>query len=553
VSSRVNVANPDLVMRHLARGRVWLAGAVLGTVVGGYFYWATPTTFTATSAVELSAVSPTIDLGATRGRPRLESVDTDARMLASDEVATAVAKASGDSAQWARNSVSVTARTLTRVLEISYTSATAKGASAGANTAADGLLAARQRLVVQPISDYLNEVAKRTATPLDAAVLNAADRSGPAEFRVESWRDRALAARLALPSSGTVLQRASGSSGPQRGDIEVPLTTGAALGALLALLLGMGVQWLRSGRARRARRIQLVVRHGGGLLKARTQPGMWTADVVPTIRVRRHPYVRGISWVVILSALGLALGYESATRLNASDLGRSTVLLRPLPGNAFANRTGDTAVDLKTDGQVALSDAVLGPVATAFHNGLTVPLLRRRISVKLVDNAEVVIISYQGDGAAQAIDVAQRVGEQFLVVRTARAKAVYKEQAALMEPQLTAAEDRAAAGISSASQRKGANGIAQTILNQRVVSLRSQLRTVTSDPPGPGTILATTSPRQTGIRKIQFAIVAFSWLIATSIGLLIATRKPRPRRRGRRGRPGLSSRAMTTGGEARAA
>ena len=73
VLGRVNVANPDLVMRHLARGRVWLAGAVLGSVVGGYFYWATQTTFTATSAVELSAVSPTSRTSArARGRPRLE-------------------------------------------------------------------------------------------------------------------------------------------------------------------------------------------------------------------------------------------------------------------------------------------------------------------------------------------------------------------------------------------------------------------------------------------------------------------------------------------------
>jgi capsular polysaccharide biosynthesis protein len=550
VSSRLNVANPDLVMRHLARGKVWLAGAVLGTVVGGCFYWTTPAKFSATTAVELSAVSPTIDLGAARGRPRLESVDTDARMLASDEVASAVAKASGDSQQWAQNSVAVTARTLTRVLEITYTSATPEGARAGANSAADGLLAARQRLIVAPINDYLTEVAKRTDTPLDYAVLNPTDRSGTAEFRVESWRDRALAARLALPNSGTLLQRASGSSAPKRGDLEVPLTSGAALGALLALGLGMGVQRLRSGRSRQARRIQLVVRQGGALRKARTQPGSFAAGAAPTIRRRRHPYLRATAWVVTLSAFGLVLGYGSATKLNASDIGRSTVLLRPLPGNAFANRNGDKAVDLKTDGQVALSDAVLEPVATAFHNGLTVEILRRRLSVKLVDNAEVVIISYKGGGAAQAIDVAQRVAEQLLLVRTARAKEIFKEQAALMEPQLTSAEDRAAAGVTTASKRQKTNGIAQTILNQRVVSLRSQLRTVTSDPPGPGTILATTSPRQTGIRKIQFAIVAFSWLIATSIGLLIAARKPRPRRGAG---PGASSGAMTTGGEVRAA
>jgi hypothetical protein len=263
MSSRLNVANPDLVMRHLAHGRVWLAGAALGMVLGGCVFITTPAEFSATAAVELSAVSPTIDLGAVRGRPKLESVDTDAQMLASDEVVAAVAKASGDPSSWARSSVSVSARTLTRVLEITYTSRTPRGASAGANSAADGLLAVRQRLVVKPVDDYLSEVAKRTEKPLDAEVVNPTDRAGTAEFRVEGWRDRALAAKLQLPDSGIVLQRASGSSGPQRGDLEVPLTSGAALGGLVGLLLGIGGQRLRAGRTRGARRIQLVVRHGG--------------------------------------------------------------------------------------------------------------------------------------------------------------------------------------------------------------------------------------------------------------------------------------------------
>jgi capsular polysaccharide biosynthesis protein len=547
MSSRVNVANPDLVMHHLARGRVWLAGALLGLVLGGWFYWATPAKFSATSVVELTAVSPTIDLGAIRGRPKLESVDTDANMLASDDVVSSVARASGDPEQWARTAIAVSARNLTRVVEITYTSATPAGARAGANSAADGLLAARQRLVIQPVEDYLNEVAKRTETPLDAEVVNPDDRFGTAEFRVENWRDRALAARLQLPDAGTVLQRATTSSGAQRGPMEVPLTSGAALGALVAVLLGIGVQRLRAGRAVRARRIQLVVRHGGALLKARPLPA---ADAAPVRRHRIHRAVRGTALVVTISLLGLALGYAGATRLDSHDLGRSTLLLKPLPGNAFSTRNGDTAVDLKTDGQVALSDAVLSPVATAFHNGLTVETLRSRLNVKLVDNAEVVIITYKGGGAAHAVDVVKRVAEQLMNVRTARAKVAYKEQAAIITPELKAAEDRAAEGVKGAGEGKDQNGEAQTILNQRVVSLRTELRAVQELPPGPGTVLATTAPRQAGVRKLQLAILAAGWMLATSVGLLLAARKPRSRRRPGRG---PSSGDTTIAGEVRAA
>jgi capsular polysaccharide biosynthesis protein len=546
MSSRVNVANPDFVMHHLARGWVLLAGALLGVVLGGWFYYTTPAKYSATAAVELTAVSPTIDLGTVRGRPRLESVDTDARMLAADDVVSSVAKASGDSTLWARTAVTVDARNLTRVLEITYTSETPEGARAGANSAADGLLVARQRLVIAPIEAYLTEVAKRTETPLDAEVVNPEDRFGTAEFRVENWRDRALTARLQLPDAGTVLQRATASSGAERGPMEVPLTSGAALGALLAVLLSMGLQRLRAGRVRHARRIQLVVRQGGALLKA----PLTSVAAVPASRLRRHPALRAVSIVVTVSLLGLGLGYGIATRLDTRDLGRSTVLLRPLPGNAFSARNGDTAVDLKTDGQVALSDAVLTPIAAALHNGLTVETLRSRLNVKPVDNAEVVILNYKGDGPAQAIDVVTRVANQLLAIRTEQAKAAYKEQATLISTELAAAEDRAAAGLAGAGEGKAQNSEAQSILNQRVVSLRNDLSSVQEAPPGPGTLLATTAPRQSGVRKLQLAIVAASWLIATSVGLLLGARQPKTRRRP--GRPG-SAGHTTIAGEVRAA
>jgi hypothetical protein len=259
--SRLRVANPDAIMVYARHGKAWLVGALIGLLLGGAVYWRTTPEYTATAAVELSAVSPAVDLGGVRGRPQMESVDTDAQMLASDEVLAAVAKASGDSEDSARTSLGVTARNLTRVLEITYTNRSSKGAVAGADSAADGLLAVRQRLVIKPIDDYLNEVAKQTETPLDAAVLDPADRFGTAEFRVENWRERALAARLQVPDSGSVLERAHGATHPERGSVELPLTSGVALGGLIGLLLGMAV-WRLRGRRPRHTRIQVVVRQG---------------------------------------------------------------------------------------------------------------------------------------------------------------------------------------------------------------------------------------------------------------------------------------------------
>jgi hypothetical protein len=254
---------------------------------------------------------------------------------------------------------------------------------------------------------------------------------------------------------------------------------------------------------------------------------------------RRHPVIRAVSWVLVLGLLGLGLGYAAATRLDSRGVGRSTVLLKPMPGNAFSARRADTSVDLKTDAQVALSDAVLQPVVAALHNGLTVGAIRSQLSVSLINNAEVIVINYQGRTSAQAIDVARRVAEQLLIVRTNLAKANFKAQAAILTPELTSAEARAATAIKDTGQGKKANGEAESILNQRVVSLRSQLRTVQSDPPGPGTVLATTAPIQSSVRKIQLGLVALGALIAAVVGLW-----PGAGRQRRGGRPPASVTTM---------
>jgi hypothetical protein len=135
----------------------------------------------------------------------------------------------------------VSARNLTRVVEITYTSATPAG-RAGANSAADGLLTARQHLVIQPVQDYLNEVAKRTETPLDAEVVNPDDRFGR---RSSGWRTGVTG--LWRPGSSCRTPARSCSARPPRQvRSEAPwrfrLTSGAALGALVAVLLGIGVQ-----------------------------------------------------------------------------------------------------------------------------------------------------------------------------------------------------------------------------------------------------------------------------------------------------------------------
>jgi len=263
--SRLTVVTSDPILRYGVRGRGWLVGAVIGLTAGLGVYWAAPPSYTATSVVELSEAAPTIDLSPVGAQPKPVSVDTDAQILAGDEVVAAVARATGNTRSSTRMSLAVTARPLTRVLEISFTSSSPETAEVGAQRAAATFLAARGRLVVQRVEDYLVEVGARTASPKQSDVLATAELSGVAESRVEGWRERAIAARLQLRGPGTILEEARITSSADRGDLEVPVVSGASLGALLGLGLSLGRQRHRVERLRSAGRPTVTTAEPGSI------------------------------------------------------------------------------------------------------------------------------------------------------------------------------------------------------------------------------------------------------------------------------------------------
>ncbi|WP_165865569.1 hypothetical protein [Vallicoccus soli] len=263
---------PDPVLARLrtARWRV-VAGLALGLAAGAALHQAQDPVYRSTVAVELGEVAPAVDLSPTAQQPRLLSIDTDAQLVRSDAVVGAVADVVDRPAAEVRTDLRVGARQLTRVLEITYADGTARDALAGVRVATEAYLAERERLVVEPARAYLRGIGEATDDPVrapdgaapdadagadadadaagtDASVeASAGDVSGAAES--EARRERALRLELALPAAGRVLQAADPAPAPERPDVEVPLASGAAVGALL----GLGSTALVPARPRRRR------------------------------------------------------------------------------------------------------------------------------------------------------------------------------------------------------------------------------------------------------------------------------------------------------------
>ncbi len=222
-------------------------GAAVGLLVASAWFFTRPLMYSSTVVVELSPSAPVVELSPTGPTIDELTVDTDAALATSEAVAAGVAEALGVSRSAMGEPVSVRARQLSRVLEITYTTPEpGESAREGATAAADVFLDLRDRLVIQPVRDYLDEIAAGT---IDAQDENEgqvqADENGDVpvsrgQAALESRLQRALREQVALQGPGTVIVAAS-TPEARRGTLDVVLMSGAGLGAIAGF--GVGLIW----------------------------------------------------------------------------------------------------------------------------------------------------------------------------------------------------------------------------------------------------------------------------------------------------------------------
>ena len=446
-------------------------GLLLGLGVGALQHVSTPAEQTATVTLELSAVSPLLDLSpsALSGRP--VAVDTDAQILLGDQVVDPVAQVAGRTSEQVRTDLSATARPLTRVLDLHFRSSDTGSALAGAGKAAETFLDVRQRLVLEPTLEFLEQVASAPLNTTEQSDEPLVDLEGDLSQGRLSQEDRAAALALQLPSAGTVLQAPRMTEADDRGDPEIPLTSGAALGGLL----GFGLWWLRRpGHGASAPQLSIA---GPAMPVGGLPPG-------PAGRLRDRRRLRALSAGVCAIAFG-ATGAALAPSLTPAPEAEVSMLITPLPGAAFDDRDGNALVDLGTEAQLALSDAVLGRVAPT--RGADAAALRQRLSVRLVPNAEVVVVQARAGTGERATSLAERIAEATLDERRQRAAATLDRRSELLSTRITRTE----VDFERAGQAEDLD--ATEVLSQRLVKLREELKLLASGARSPGALLGTTT------------------------------------------------------------
>lgn len=489
-----------------------VVGAIIGALIGGAWFVHRQPTTTATAAVELTSLTAVADLSAVGGKGNIVTVDTDAQLLQSDEVVDAAAHAAVRSRTQARLSLSITARPLTRVLEIGYVDPSPTAAVAGAQNAAQAFLALRERVTIAPAREYLARVT--AATLPEVPTPPAADGTDAVTVSDEESRvEQAIATELRLQGPGVVLERARVTAAHDRGQVSVPLASGSALGALL----GVGVAVLRRRRP-------------GRPVSAKTPP----AEIIAVRGYARPialPHTRALSsrgptmlvavgaLVGGCSAVGLAGGYAAATQISVSATGRASMFIKPLPGNAFDMRSRDDLVDLQTEAQVVLSNAVIDRAAA--HVGYGKPdTLRPRLGVSVVAQSEVLQVSVRAPSVQQAKTVAAAVVDATLDERQRRTAAVLGGQRALLQGQVDSVTQ-----VLKSSPAAGTNAA----LNQRLVFLSNEQIQVPIAAPEAGALVENVGLPASRARAMRLAVKIGSMVGGAAVGLLIVRRRRRPR------------------------
>jgi hypothetical protein len=251
----------------------------------------------------------------------------------------------------------------------------------------------------------------------------------------------------------------------------------------------------------------------------------------PPSRSRRW-LKRGV-WVVLLAIAGGLLGLAIGARLDRQVSAEVSLLLVPLPGNAFSDHAGNTLIDLETESHLPQSDAVLRRVAAGEGTVPNAELIRRRLTVRIVPNSSVIILRYRAGTAEQAKQIATLVAEATLEERQARAAVAGAARLEILAGQQEALdEQKAALGGEAADGAEGPVALSPEMLkvfSQRAANLLAQENAASDTSASPGQIISTTV-RPDGLReKLRVGVLVAGVGLGALVGLWVS-RTPRRQR-----------------------
>ena len=204
-----------------------------------------------------------------------------------------------------------------------------------------------------------------------------------------------------------------------------------------------------------------------------------------------------------------------ASRLNPRYTAEVDILVTPMIGNAYSSTSGNHLVDLETESHLPSSDAVLRRVAADGESAPSEQVIRRRLSVHVVPNAQVIVIDYAaGDAGRGARDgPADRRRDAQGEVRDRRGRRSVPRGDRDREAHRPCARS---------SRRPMPLPPGWTLLSQRAVALNGELReAATGALASPGQVIDTVNRGDGHLAKLRLGVVGGFVLLGALLGLWV--------------------------------
>jgi hypothetical protein len=237
---------------------------LMGGIVGGAVAMRSPTTFQSSTPVLMARAPVYVDTQGYNAAPSV-TIDTDAQLSQAPSVARAVSRRTGVPEQSVSARVLITAKPLTRVLNVTFQGRTSKISRVGSRTAARAMLRERQRIMVEQSLLRLRQVRANLARLQDTQVRLLLQGKSSTDPVVTDLEDRVQVLEGLSAELQNIDQRAGqlmGSTRVVRTERHRQPTTWAGSGAALAFLFAIGLAWFRprSGWLPRLRRKRSIPR-----------------------------------------------------------------------------------------------------------------------------------------------------------------------------------------------------------------------------------------------------------------------------------------------------
>ena len=235
------------------------------------------------------------------------------------------------------------------------------------------------------------------------------------------------------------------------------------------------------------------------------------------VRARR---LRSVLVITLFLAAGTAVGAVGSLLVPDVTVASVRVVVTPLPGNAFSERSSRAYLDLNTEAQLIRSDEVLAEIEKTQGEAWPPDVVRPRLRAENVARTEILVISFQGKDPDQAAIMARAAAEAALEVRQVRARTALQDQADLLGELLTKAER----DLALAASAEGVTGSVPT-LSRRVTDLRDAYSAVAGARPTGGSIIAESSSGDPRTGQKQIALLAAGALVGAGWGVVRARRR----------------------------